>query len=65
MQIASLVAVSIFPVIRTRSEQASTCQHRQTRRRDADRSETMKPLSILDWYRILRVQARPAVKDDR
>jgi len=56
MQIAFLVASTIFPVNRIRSEQASTSPRRQTRRRDADRSATVKLLSILDWYRILRAQ---------
>jgi hypothetical protein len=43
MQIAFLMAVSIFLVRGIRNEHA-------------DRSTTMKTLSILDWYRILRLQ---------
>jgi hypothetical protein len=55
MRIAFLAAARIFPVVNAmRSTRTSTRQQGQTRRPDAGRNATMKPLSILDWYRILR-----------
>jgi hypothetical protein len=54
IQIAFSVVAGISPVNRIRSEQAfnvtATPDQKTGRRKEC----TMKPLSILDWYRILR-----------
>lgn len=55
-QIAFEMTARIFLVNGIRSEQRQRNSDARPEDVNADRSAAMKPLSILDWYRVLRVQ---------
>jgi hypothetical protein len=58
MRIAFPMVSGVFVVNGIRDEKASMQKGRQARKCYSDRSATMKPLTILEWYHILRVKHR-------